>query len=67
MAKNYTQIVTGFTKVIKQCQTRTQELVTGEKEAHEKAAALISSANEMAQERQLTENLEKKLTDLIGG
>ena len=67
MAKNYAQIVSGFNKTIKECQALSQALALKEKKTRATAAKLVDSAADMATERQRTESLEKKLSDLIGG
>ena len=66
MAKNYSQIITGFRKTIADCTRRSVELERVEQKKGEKASKLIAEGKQASQEREMTERLAAKLTELIG-
>lgn len=66
MTKNYSQIVTGFRKTIAECTKRSAQLERVEQQKGEKASKLIAEGKEASQEREMTDRLASKLTDLIG-
>ena len=66
MAKNYNQIVSGFTKLISQGEKRIEELVKIANEAEEQSARKLTEANLAILERNKTASLVQKLNDLIG-
>lgn len=66
MTKNYNQIIKGFTKTIRQCEQRINQLICQENETREQASVLLSDADCMASERMKTDRLADNLVKLAG-
>lgn len=66
MSKSYNQIIKNFSKTIKQCQARTEQLGKIADDAIEESKNQLAKADEAQKEKQLTINLEKKISELIG-
>jgi hypothetical protein len=66
MTKTYTQIISGFTKLITQCEANMDRLLTTIDKANTDVMKHEYIADTALNEHTKTENLVKKLKDMIG-